>query len=213
MKIIAHRGTWKTTEEKNSKAAFERSIIQGFGIETDIRDYNGQLVIAHDVPQPGASFISFDAFLEMYKGNADPKAVLAINIKSDGLQPLLVDALQKNTPEDYFVFDMSMPDLLFGYRKTSIPYYASINEYLQSPPLFTECAGIWLDAFEDVWYHTDDIKAFLDKEKKVCIVSPELHGRDHIGLWQMIKEAGLSSIPRLSICTDLIEEADNFFND
>ena len=212
MKIIAHRGNWNTQEEKNSKIAFERSIRQGYGIETDIRDYEGRLVIAHDVPQPGEELMSFDDFLQLYSVNTDKNAVLAINIKSDGLHQLLEQALQKNTPGDYFVFDMSVPALFFGYRKTKIPFFVSVNEYMQTPPLFSECAGIWLDAYEDIWYHTDDIQAFAGKGKKVCIVSPELHGRAHMELWQMIKDAGLAQLPGLSICTDLFDEADQLFN-
>ncbi|MEL6681407.1 MAG: hypothetical protein AAFQ09_02035, partial [Pseudomonadota bacterium] len=54
MIVISHRGYWKTAEEKNTKTAFERSFSLGYGTETDFRDLDRQLVIAHDPPQAGA---------------------------------------------------------------------------------------------------------------------------------------------------------------
>lgn len=36
--------------EQNKLVAFKRAINFGFGIETDIRDFNGKLVISHDLP-------------------------------------------------------------------------------------------------------------------------------------------------------------------
>ena len=44
MKIIAHRGFWIKDSEKNTVKAFERALENGFGIETDLRDYNQKIV-------------------------------------------------------------------------------------------------------------------------------------------------------------------------
>ena len=38
MKIISHRGYWKTKPEQNSIEALTYSFDSGFGVETDIRD-------------------------------------------------------------------------------------------------------------------------------------------------------------------------------
>lgn len=35
MKIIAHRGFWKTESEKNTMKAIQRAIDSGYGFETD----------------------------------------------------------------------------------------------------------------------------------------------------------------------------------
>ena len=50
IKILSHRGYWKKVEEKNTIQAFENSFSHGFGLETDIRDLNGKLVVSHDIP-------------------------------------------------------------------------------------------------------------------------------------------------------------------
>ncbi|MFG6652729.1 hypothetical protein ACGYN7_08905 [Campylobacter jejuni] len=41
MKILSHRGYWKNKQEKNSIAAFDRSFLNSYGLETDLRDVGG----------------------------------------------------------------------------------------------------------------------------------------------------------------------------
>ena len=66
MKIISHRGFWKESKEKNSEAAFKRSFENGFGLETDIRDYNGDLVVSFRVADKRLSIFSeiFDLLIK-----------------------------------------------------------------------------------------------------------------------------------------------------
>ncbi len=52
----------------------------------------------------------------------------------------------------------------------------------------------------------------LKNGKKVCIVSPELHNRDYINLWEILKTSGLQKVDGLILCTDKPVEATNFFN-
>lgn len=111
--ILAHRGFWTEPAEKNSREALERAFREGFGIETDIRDRNGALVVSHD-PPVGDGLMTFDELLELYRRHA-PQAggragTLALNIKADGLQGPLLDALARHSVDDWFVFDMAVPD-------------------------------------------------------------------------------------------------------
>ena len=49
MDILAHRGVWRISEERNSMSSIRAALDAGFGIETDVRDYKGNLVISHDI--------------------------------------------------------------------------------------------------------------------------------------------------------------------
>ena len=49
--------------KKNTLSAFTRAFDNGFGVETDLRDYNGTLVISHDVPQEES--LLFEDFLKI----------------------------------------------------------------------------------------------------------------------------------------------------
>ena len=105
MKIIAHRGMWFSKNEQNTLVAFERALENGFGIETDFRDFNGSLVISHDLPLENALKAGFFFDLCNQYSSAGPHA---INVKSDGLQTLLAQYLQLWHFEKYFIFDMSI---------------------------------------------------------------------------------------------------------
>ena len=79
MNIISHRGYWKSPVEKNQKIAFERSFDLGFGTETDIRDYNGDLVISHDIPNKKS--MKLEDFLVIVEKYSNEQISLALNIK------------------------------------------------------------------------------------------------------------------------------------
>jgi len=207
MKILSHRGYWKTEEEKNKNVAFVRSFAQGFGTETDVRDFNGRLVISHDIAT--GTEICFDDFLKLANShNSSEPMTLALNVKSDGLASLLHQAIINNSSLDCFVFDMSIPDMR-GYLNKDIPVFTRMSEVEQKPAWLDQCVGVWLDSFESEWFDNSLILDLLNQRKRVCIVSPELHKRSHLGFWKRIKP--LASEPRLMLCTDHPERAQEFF--
>ena len=79
MKIISHRGVWANTFQQNTKGAIENSFLSGFGIETDIRDYKGALVIAHDIADNAS--ISIDDYFDIInKCDENNMYINALNI-------------------------------------------------------------------------------------------------------------------------------------
>lgn len=207
MIILSHRGFWKVDTEKNSQTAFERSFSLGYGTETDLRDLNGELVISHDPPLNLESNIDF--FLNIY--NKDKSNLpLALNVKSDGLQNLILDFLKKGSISNYFVFDMSIPDTI-AYIKKGMNVFVRQSEYEQNPPLYDEAQGVWLDCFEDIWYNEELVTDHLDNGKKVAIVSSELHKRDHKKHWEILKIWKSINNNNLMLCTDLPTDATKYF--
>lgn len=208
--ILSHRGYWLKEKEKNTIKAFERSFSLGFGTETDIRDFNGELVISHDIPT--GSPLSVDSFFQIYN-SFDNSLPLALNIKSDGLQEALNKIIKKYKIENYFVFDMSIPDTI-GYLKKSIKTYARQSEYEQTPSFYNTVNGIWLDEFKTEWITTDIIRSHVANSKNVCIVSPELHKKDYLKRWQDYKcNFNLANNNYINICTDFPVKAKEYFNE
>jgi glycerophosphoryl diester phosphodiesterase len=200
-RILAHRGLWSRAELKNSRDALRLALSRGFGLETDVRDLNGELVISHDLPRVGV--LSLRTFLEDYR-RLNAQGAVAFNIKSDGLAADLVNVLQAFDFDRYFVFDMSVPDMT-RYRRLGVPFFSRRSELESEAIAFDECAGIWLDAFTTDWYKPDTIAEMLAAGKQVAVVSPELHGRDHQSVWHMlqrIEDPGR----QLLCCTDYPEE-------
>ena len=70
--------------EKNTFVAFERALDNGFGIETDVRDYDGKIVISHDLPNSSCIDMQLSHLLKM-KFFSGACGRIALNIKSSGL--------------------------------------------------------------------------------------------------------------------------------
>ncbi len=208
MHIIAHRGFWLELNEKNTEIAFTRAVDYGFGIETDFRDFNGKLVISHDIPHDGVMDATEFSKLVM---NSGPNTPLAINIKSDGLYNLVNQFIKQTNIKNSFVFDMAIPDML-SYVKTGTQVFTRQSEYERTPVLISECQGVWLDAFESDWYDLDIINAILGQKKSLAIVSPELHGRSYLRLWSFLRENSLHENESISLCTDFPNYAKKYFS-
>src|SRR5438309_53835 len=71
MLVLAHRGWWSDPQDRNTRAAFAKAFAAGYGIETDVRDSAGRLVISHDPPFVGEDLMSFDALLAL-RATAEP---------------------------------------------------------------------------------------------------------------------------------------------
>jgi glycerophosphoryl diester phosphodiesterase len=210
LQIIAHRGYWNKHIKPNSWESFEQAFKLGYGIETDFRDFNGQLVVSHDPPLATNDLIFATDFFNL--ASKYPNQMLAINIKADGLQTLITNLLLKYNLNNYFVFDASVPDL-YRYQEMNCNFYTRISEIERSPNLFEKSSGIWLDAFNSEWYNEKTILDLLNHGKKVAIVSSELHKRPYEELWKFLKKLNSSSqYNNLFLCTDFTDEANNYFN-
>lgn len=205
MKILAHRGAWNTSDEKNTILAIKRAFCHGWGIETDVRDYCGKLVISHDIGSKESPLLT-DAFSMYREVGAD--SFLAINIKADGIQRPLVYELEKYGIVNYAVFDMSIPEQVI-YRKMNIPFLTRQSEIEVCPIMYDDAAGVWMDEWEKGWIEEQIVLEHLRKGKMVGVISPEIHDRDYHALWECLKKIDSD---RLFLCTDIPIKAEEVFN-
>jgi hypothetical protein len=206
--ILAHRGWWHTLDEKNSMTALQRAVVEGFGVETDLRDLNGEVVISHDPPVDLT--LTAQIFMDFY-ASAGADGRLALNIKADGIQKLILNLVSEAciSLENCFVFDMAVPDAI-GYIELGIPTYTRISEY-EAAPYLGRSAGVWVDSFNGDLPPVVNAKRLLEAGYRACIVSPELHQRPYLTLWQEIRSAGLQNYALFELCTDLPQDAYEYF--
>jgi glycerophosphoryl diester phosphodiesterase len=214
MKILAHRGWWLAPHERNTLSAFDKAFASGHGVELDVRDLNGELVISHDPATTGA--LPFARVLECYAAKGAP-GLLAINIKADGLCPALVPMLdQYGVTRRSFVFDASVPDLR-PYLDSDVPVFTRYSEVELYPSFYDRCEGVWVDSFTEKPASIERAIDDLRRGKYVAMVSPELHKRPHEAVWAAwsaaLRQAAKSGLPfeRLMICTDLPDAAEQSF--
>ena len=210
MIILSHRGYWRDPKEKNTLEALKVSLENGFGFESDLRDFCGKMVISHDLADedsPDAQGV-FE-LLHMYSD----KYMFAINIKADGLKDILLSMLEKYNLRNYFCFDMSIPQMI-EFSDVGLRFFTRQSEYEPGPPIMLKQAvGVWLDAFKDYsWITPKLIEYYFDMGKQVCIVSPDLHYEPHEDFWEMLLNCGVD-LSQLILCTDLPREAALYFGD
>ena len=210
-RILAHRGLhYETKFPKNSFEALSQAINEGYGIETDLRLHKGELAISHDSIET-ESCLLFDALLKLEKAKL-LNSVFALNIKEDGLSNAITKFLTEQEEKwDYFVFDMSVPDSISFY-KNQMNVYTRISEFEVPPPQFcNQSSGFWIDSFLGECPQLYWAQHALSSRKEFCLVSPELHGRDHLPLWEAIMSERLHQAESFRLCTDFPRQASDFF--
>jgi glycerophosphoryl diester phosphodiesterase len=199
-RIFAHRGLWLSTGlEKNSIEAFTRALEAGFSLELDLRDHNGEIIVSHDPVSSKDTILKYSDFLSL--AQAFPESLLGLNIKSDGLAPLLS---RKPPVNSHFFFDMSIPETL-QYRKQGLPVATRASEY---EPLNDKSAKyFWIDSFvKDL--RSDEIRDLIGHPSApslMVFVSPELHGRDKSEFWERFVSLYREN-DFIGICTDYPDE-------
>lgn len=207
MQIIAHRGYWNETVYNNSPAALRLALENGFGFESDIRDYEGELVISHDIATERSQKAA-----EVFQWLAEfhDKYCFAVNIKADGVGNLLKEQLKNSHISNYFTFDMSVPQMV-DYAQQGIVFFTRQSEYEREPVLYDQAAGVWIDGFEDISWITEALmQKHIAAGKKICLVSPELHGRHYTEFWASLQSWDLD-YNKVFLCTDFPEEARTTF--
>jgi len=167
MKIIKHR--------VNRISDFEFD----YGIEIDVRDYNGELVLSHDYPNKN------DFLLKNYLNDIPLDTMIAINVKSCGIEENLKNIITDLNIRNYFVFDFSFPYLLKA-QEFGITTAFRLSEYEKDEQDF--CKWVWIDCFNSIWYDSKFLKSLKDKKFKIAIVSPDIHNRQNEDEFLKIKK-------------------------
>jgi glycerophosphoryl diester phosphodiesterase len=200
MEILCHRGAWISRAEQNTLHALRTAWGSSWGVETDLRDRDGTCVVSHD-PATAAAWPLVDLVVAHRPGTT-----LALNVKADGLAPLAAPLLAALDPGDVFAFDMSVPDQL-QWLRAGVPVFTRHSDVEPDPVLYDEAAGVWLDAFRSDWWDGAVLERHVAAGKRVAVVSPELHGRDHRAAWDRLAAAGPELLASVALCTDHPAEA------
>ena len=164
MKLISHR--------RNTIAQL-RETPRHLGVEVDIRSIGDRLVIHHDAFVEGESF---DDWLAHYE-----HGTLILNVKEEGLEQALVARMAKAGIADWFFLDQSFPFLIRSARAGERRCAVRVSEYESIDTALTLAGQIdwcWVDCFTRFPLAGDEARRLQAAGLKLCLVSPELQGRD-----------------------------------
>jgi hypothetical protein len=164
MKIIAHR--------RNTIAELQATPVD-HGIELDLRSHGDELHIHHDPFNRGEPF---ERWLDHYRHGP-----LILNVKEEGLEARLITLMADRGIQDYFFLDQSFPFLIKWARKGERRSAVRVSEY-ESIETALSLAGmvewVWVDCFTRFPLDGAQARRLTEAGFKLCLVSPELQGRD-----------------------------------
>ena len=179
-----------------------------YGIEVDIRSKGDRLIIHHD---PFVAGESFDEWIDAYR-----HGTLILNVKEEGLEARLLALMQSKGIADYFFLDQSFPFLVKWSKAGEHRCAVRVSEFESIETALT-LAGkvdwVWVDCFTRFPLSEHDARSLKDAGFKLCLVSPELQGRDaNVEIPHLVSLLKERNIAADAVCTkrpNLWEEAVN----
>lgn len=211
MQIIAHRANWEGANRstENTLLAVHHCLVQGWGIETDIRlAPSAEFYISHDRAELTVANRAI-AFCQLFR--QFPSATIALNIKELGYEADLIEFLvEQQVLSQVFLFDMELLEgipgetaEIFKRISPSVRLAARVSDRGESidQALAIEAAKVvWLDEFDALWITKGDIEKLKSADRTVYAISPEIHGfsMEEMGIrWHQFLEWDVDGI-----CTD-----------
>ena len=140
---------------------------------------------------------SFDEWIADYR-----HGTLILNVKEEGLEARLIALMKEQGIEDYFFLDQSFPFLIKWSKAGERRCAVRVSEFESIETALT-LAGkvdwVWVDCFTQFPLSHDDAKRLQDAGFKLCLVSPELQGRD--------AETAIPMLAKLLADRDIVAEA------
>lgn len=164
MRLIAHR---RNTREEL------RATPQPHGVEIDLRSQGNHLVLHHD---PFVAGEPFEAWLDEFR-----HGTLILNVKEEGLEARILDTLAARGIHDFFFLDQSLPFLVRWAQRGERRLAVRVSEHEPIELALGLAAMVdwaWVDCFSRFPLDTNGARRLQAAGLRLCIVSPELHGRD-----------------------------------
>ena len=164
MKIISHR--------RNTVSELLATDTK-YGVEVDIRSDGDRLITHHD------PFVTGESFHEWI--NAYQHGTLILNVKEEGLESRLIALMQSQGIADYFFLDQSFPFLVKWSKAGEHRCAVRVSEFESIETALTlsgKVDWVWVDCFTKFPLSDDDAVRLRNAGFKLCLVSPELQGRD-----------------------------------
>lgn len=150
-----------------------KNIPSTYGVEVDVRDKDQKLILQHDPFKDGEDF---EEYLHHYH-----HAFIILNIKSERIEFRILELLKKYAITHYFFLDSSFPMVYQLSKQGELNSALRFSEYEGLDTIYlaqTRVRWIWVDCFSYLPLTKSIFSKLKSTNLKICLVSPELQGRD-----------------------------------
>ena len=163
IKFIAHR--------INTQAEL-LNVPREYGVELDLRDRGEKIILVHDPFKDGEDFESY--LMNYHHG------LMILNVKSERLEPRILELMKHYKVQDYFFLDSTFP-MLVTLAKQGIKNLALRFSEYEGLDTIEKMQGlakfVWVDCFTHWPLTPENYQAIKKWGYQIVLVSPELQGR------------------------------------
>jgi hypothetical protein len=168
------------------------------GVEVDIRSNEKKLIIHHD---PFLNGECFEKWLTAFN-----HGTLILNVKEEGLESRLIELMNKNCIENFFLLDQSFPFLVKTSNAGESRSAIRVSEFENIDTAMTlagKVEWVWVDCFTRFPLTKDSARRLKEEgDFKLCLVSPEHQGRmDRKGVMIFRENINALEIKGDAVCT------------
>ncbi len=149
------------------------SIDTKYGAEIDLRDnLDGSIYLEHD---PFTAGEDFENYLKSYH-----HGLLILNVKSERVEEKVLSMIKNADVKEFFFLDSSFPMIHLLSQKGIYNTALRFSEY-EGMDTIRNMSGnaewVWVDCFTKCPLTKENYAELKQLNYKICIVSPELQGR------------------------------------
>ena len=192
----------KTVIHRCNSIAELKKVDTKYGVELDIRTYNGNLILNHEPYENGENF---DKWIRFYNHN-----LLILNVKEEGLEDKIKFLLLKHDIKDYFFLDQSFPFIIKKSKEGEKKIAVRVSDYesiITAEKVSNLVSWIWLDVFNNLVLTEEEFLNLKKLNFKICLASPELHPHnDKSKILAIKKKLEAMNIKLDAVCTKFPEK-------
>ena len=175
------------------------------GIEVDVRYHRDHLILNHDpFEHHNKKNLKLIDLLKEWTN----KGPLVLNLKSEGIENVCIEAMKKYKIKNWFFLDMSMPSFIHYSeeafsedRKYFSPQNLAVRFSDKEPIEYAlafqnKAKWVWVDYFQNFPLNQKNYSLLKKSNFKICLVSPEIQKKSILKPSQLVE-----------ICSDFIIDA------
>ena len=151
-----------------------KNLPTHFGVEIDLRDRDdGKIIMEHEPFMTGEDF---ENYLKYYQ-----HGIMILNIKSERIEPRILELLKKYEIKDFFFLDSSFPMIYSLSEKGERNIAVRFSEFESLESILAvkdRVKWVWVDCFSNFPLDGEIYESLKNEGLRLCLVSPELQGRE-----------------------------------
>jgi hypothetical protein len=173
-----------------------RKALPEYGVEMDLHAFGDRLVVHHEA---FTNSLAFEDWLDAYHHR-----FAILNVKEEGIETRVRNLAVQRGIDNFFMLDLSFPALMKMVRSGESRLAIRVSEFEPVAGALALAGKIdwaWIDVFNGLPLDAAEYASLRGAGYRLCLVSPELHGRELREIGEMRRELETAGMTMDAVCT------------